>query len=338
MAEFENKTGEPLFDSTLTQAFTIQLQQSPVLRLVTAEHLRQSMQYLGKSPDDPLTPAVAREIGVREGVKAYLTGSISKIGNAYLIIVNAINAETGDSIASEQAEAADRDHVLDALSSVATQMRNELGESLASIQKLDTPLGQATTPSLEAFRALALGDSEHLKGDDIPGAEGHYQQALDLDPNFAMAWARLGAVYSNGGQFGKSLKCFTRAYELSKNVSERERFFILGNYYVSVTGNIQKMVDTAELACRTYPLDSTFYTELGVAQNAIGQISDSLVSFQQALSLAPDSAIANSNYLNALSQLDRNDEALAVVASEKRLGLNDTDDAIYTYSLHLLTG
>ena len=338
VANFGNKTGDPVFDTTLTQAFIIQLQQSPIITVVSAQHLRKSMRYLGKSADAPLTPAIAQDIGVREGDKAYVTGDIAQVGDSYLITVDAINPSTGDSIASAQARAAGKNRVLDALSNVATEMRTKLGESLASIQKLDTPLGQATTPSLEAFRAYALGDAEHLKGNDIPGAEGYYLQALDLDPNFAMAWARLGAVYSNGIQFGKSLDCFIHAYNLSKNVSERERFFILGNYYVSVTGNLQDMIAVSELARRTYPLESGFYTELGVAQNAMGRLEASVDSFREARRLSPDSSITNSNYLNALTQLDRYEEAFAVVAGFNRFGLNDTDDTIYTYDLHLLTG
>ena len=166
------------------------------------------MKYLGKSSDDVLTPAIAREIGEREGVKAILTGTIASLGKEYVITLNAQATATGDDIASVQTQAPDAEHVLSALDQAATGMRAKLGESLSSIQKLDTPLGQATTPSLDAFRAYALGDVEHDKGLDLPQAAGHYEQAVELDPNFAMAWARLGVVYSNAGQLGKRLEVF----------------------------------------------------------------------------------------------------------------------------------
>jgi class 3 adenylate cyclase/tetratricopeptide (TPR) repeat protein len=338
VANFENKTGEPVFDSLLTPAFTIQLQQSPVLSIVSAEHLRQSMQYLGKSPDAPLTPEDARQIGVREGIKAYLTGTIDKLGNAYVINTTAVNTENGDNIASAEAQAADKDHVLDALSSVATTMRNKLGESLDSIQKLDTPLGQATTPSLEAFRAFALGDAEHDQGHDVPNAEGHYTQALEIDPNFAMAWARLGAVYSNTGQSGKALDCFKKAFGLSKTVSEREQFHIAGFYYGDVTGDQQKAIDTLELACRTYPREKGYYINLAIAQSAVGRLEEALVNAQKALALSPDSAISNVNVLYDLMLLDRFPEALAFAAELQKLGLNDTSDTSNLYSLHAFTG
>ena len=338
VADFDNKTGEPVFDSTLTQAFTIQLQQSPVLSIVSSEHLRQSMQYLGKSPDAPLTPDDARQIGVREGIKAYLTGSIAKLGNAYLLNATAINTATGDTIASAQEQAEDKDHVFEALSKVSTAMRTQLGESLASIEKLDTPLGQATTPSLDAFRAFALGDAEHDQGHDVPAAEGHYKQALELDPNFAMAWARLGAVYNNTGQSGKAIECYTKAYQLSKNVSERERFHIEGFYYGTVTGDLQKSIDTLELACRTYPVEKGYYINLAIAQTGIGRLDEALANSQKALALSPDSAISNVNVMFDLMQLDRFPEALTVAAEIQKLGMNDTSDMSNLYTLHAFTG
>ena len=206
LADFVNSTGNPVFDTTLKQALAIQLEQSPTLNIVSQQHLRQSMKYLGKSSDDVLTPAIAREIGEREGVKAILTGTIASLGKEYVITLTAQATASGDDIASVQAQAPDAEHVLTALDKAATDMRAKLGESLSSIQKLDTPLGQATTPSLDAFRAYALGDVEHDKGLDIPQAAGHYRQAVELDPNFAMAWARLGVVYGNARPDRKSAR------------------------------------------------------------------------------------------------------------------------------------
>jgi class 3 adenylate cyclase/tetratricopeptide (TPR) repeat protein len=339
LADFENQTGDPVFDTTLTQAFAIQMEQSPVLNLVSQQHIRQSMQYLGKSPNDPITPAIAREIGEREGVKAYLSGSIAKFGNSYIITETAQNTRTGDDIASEQAEAADKEHVIEAIGKVATAMRARLGESLSSIQKLDTPFGQATTPSLEAFRAYALGDVEHEKGLDLPQAEGHYLQAIEIDPNFAMAWARLAVVYSNSGEPGRALPAYSKAFALSKNVSERERLYIQAHYYMNATGNIEKAIDTLELAVKTYPLEPAFPINLGVAQLAAGQYEDSLASNTKALALLPDDAVARENDLGVLIQLDRMQEAGNSLAKIKSLHLDDSTNLLAVeYPYYFLQG
>ena len=338
VADFENTTGEPVFDATLTQAFIIQLQQSPVITVVSPQHLRQSMKYLGKSPDDPLTPDVAQDLAVREGDKAYVTGNIAKVGDSYLITVNATNPATGDTIAGAQARAADKDHVLDALSAVSTEMRTKLGESLASIQKLDTPLGQGTTPSLDAFRAFALGDVDHYAGREVPFAEEHYKQALAIDPNFAVAWARLGTVYSNSGQNGKALDCYKRAFQLSKNASELERWYIETKYYGYVVGDVQKTIDIMEVACQTYPLDWGERLNLGVAQGGIGRVDESLANVQSAVKLAPDSEIANQALIAGLAGLDRYPEAEA--AADNWTKTHPVDDNLLPilYYLHLLTG
>lgn len=339
LADFENKTGEPVFDTTLTQAFAIQMEQSPVLNLVSQQHIRQSMQYLGKSPDDPITPAIAREIGEREGVKAYLSGSIAKFGNSYIITETAQNTRTGDDIASEQAEAADKEHVIEAIGKVATAMRARLGESLGSIQKLDTPLGQATTPSLEAFRAYALGDVEHEKGLDLPEAEGHYRQAIELDPNFAMAWARLAVVYGNSGEQGRALPAYAKAFALSKNVSERERLYIQAHYYGDALGNINKNIETLELASKTYPLEATFPINLGNALLQAGRPEDAFAANRKALVLLPDDGIARLNDLSVLVQLDRMQEAAESLAETKRLKLAEATGLFATeYPYYYLIG
>ncbi len=328
LADFENKTGEPVFDTTITQAFAIQMEQSPVLNLVSQQHIRQSMQYLGKSPNDPITPAIAREIGEREGVKAYLSGNIAKIGNTYIITETAQNTRSGDDIASEQAQAADKDHVIEAVGKVATAMRAQLGESLSSIQKLDTPLGQATTPSLEAFRAYALGDVEHEKGLDLPQAEGHYRQAIELDPNFAMAWARLGVVYSNSGEPGRALPAYAKAWALSKNVSERERLYIEGHYFGDGLGNIDKNIETMELGSKTYPLEATFPINLGNALLAAGRVEEGLAATRKAIVLLPDDAVARENELQILIQLDQLKEAADSLSETQRLKLVDSTNLL----------
>jgi eukaryotic-like serine/threonine-protein kinase len=339
LADFVNSTGNPVFDTTLKQALAIQLEQSPTLNIVSQQHLRQSMKYLGKSSDDPLTPAIAREIGEREGVKAILTGTIASLGKEYVITLTAQATASGDDIASEQAQAPDAEHVLDALGKAATAMRARLGESLSSIQKLDTPLGQATTPSLDAFRAYALGDVEHDKGLDLPQAAGHYQQAVELDPNFAMAWARLGVVYSNSGQVGKALEYYTKAYNLSKNVSERERLYITGHYHLNVTGDIGKVIDTLELSIRTYPNDFNSLVNISVAYTTIGNYEKALEYSRKAVAMQPDDAIAQENLIQDLIVFDNLQEAREQLAKVNQLGLGDSTELLqWAYVIDFLSG
>ena len=248
LANFVNQTGDPVFDTTLNQALRIDLEQSPVINIVSQEHLRQSVKFLGKPEDTVVTPAIAREIGEREGMKAILTGTIGSLGKQYVITLTAQNTATGDEIASEQATASDKENVLGALGTAAAAMRAKLGEDLASIKKLNTPFGQATTPSLEAFRAFALGDEAHEKALDIPEAEGHYKRAIELDPNFAMAYARMGVVYENSGQVAKAREYYLKAYELSAHVSESERLYISSHYDLTVTGNLPRVIETLQEA------------------------------------------------------------------------------------------
>jgi eukaryotic-like serine/threonine-protein kinase len=321
LSDFTNETGDPVFDTTLTQALEIQLEQSPFLTIVSQQHLRQSLQYLGKAPDTKITPEIAREIGIREGIKAIINGSITRLGNQYIVSLEAQSTANGDSIASEQVQAADKEHVLTALDQATTALRGKLGESLSSIQKLDTPLGQATTPSLEAFRAYALGDVEHSQAKDIPEAEGHYRRALQLDPKFAMAWARLGVVYSNSGASGKAMEYFQKAYDLSANVSEREKLYIDGHYYQDVTGDQTKVIETLELATRTYPRNLDTLVNLGAAYSNIGDFEKAIVSTQRALDLQADEMIARDNLLVELIALNEFAKAKEVATHDLELNL-----------------
>ena len=324
VADFINKTGDPVFNSTLDQALRVQLGQSPVLDIVSQQHLRQSLQYLGRKQDEPVTPQIAREIGEREGVKAILTGTIAPFGKAYLLTLTAQNTASGDDIASEEATAPDKEHVLDALNQAATGMRAKLGESLSSIQKLNAPFGQATTPSLEAFRAYALGDEAHQRGDDLPEAENHYKRALELDPKLAMAWARLGVLYLNSGQTSKAAGYFTHAYQLSGNVSEREKLYIAGHYYSSVIGDTNKSIETLEVATQEYPLQLDNFVNLGVFYTLDGNFQKSEAAIRTALALQPDDAAALENGIGGAAALGHDEEATKLIAQANRLGLNGT--------------
>ncbi len=331
LADFVNHTGDPVFDTTLNQALQIDLEQSPVINIVSPQHLLQSVKYLGKPEGTPVTPAIAREIGEREGIKAIITGTIANLGKEYVITLSAQNTATGDEIVSEQAQAPDKEHVLDALGKAAASLRGKLGEDLESIKKLDTPFGQATTSSLEAFRAYALGDKAHAKAHDIPEAEGHYLRATELDPNFAMAYARLGVVYINSGQVTKANQYFSKAYELSKNVSERERLYIAGHYYEVVAGDIPKVIETLQEAIQAYPSQIDNYININVAYQYLGQYEQGLVYAQKAVELDPQDSIAAENLLSDYVALGRMAEAKKELERTQGLGLNSSTDDLVSY-------
>jgi tetratricopeptide (TPR) repeat protein len=338
VADFINQTGDPVFESTLNQALVVQLGQSPVLDIVNQRHLHQSLQYLGKKPETVITPEIAREIGEREGIKAILAGTIANLGNDFVITLAAQNTATGDQIASVQAQAASKEKVLDALNQAATQMRAKLGESLDSIQKLNAPFGQATTPSLEAFRAFALGDAAHDKGSDIPEAEDHYKRALMLDQNLAMAWARLGVISLNSGQHGKAVEYFTKAHELTGDVSERERLYIEGHYYGEVLGDLDKAIETLEVATQEYPLQMENFINLAVFYGYKGEAEKALEVTQKALALRPDDAVALADTIGGYTWVDQYDEARKYVARANQLGMRLTGILQYEMALDGATG
>jgi eukaryotic-like serine/threonine-protein kinase len=325
VADFINKTGDPVFDTTLNQALRVQLGQSPVLDIISQQHLRQSLQFLGRKQDEPITPQIAREIGEREGGKAILIGTIAPLGKAYVITLDAQNATNGDDIASEEATAPDKEHVLDALNQVATGMRAKLGESLSSIQRLNAPYGQATTPSLEAFRAYALGDEAHQKGNDIPEAEDHYKRALELDPKLAMAWARLGVIRLNTGALSEATEDFTKAYQLSDNVSEREKLYIAAHYYSTVVGDLNKSIETLQVATQEYPLQVDTFVNLGVEYLNNGDFEKSAAANRKALALQQDNSVALINEVAEAANLGDVTAGEKYIAEAQRFGLNGTN-------------
>jgi eukaryotic-like serine/threonine-protein kinase len=339
LADFVNHTGDPVFDTTLNQALQIDLEQSPVINIVSPQHLLQSVKYLGKPEGTPVTPTIAREIGEREGIKAIITGTIANLGKEYVITLSAQNTSTGDTIVSEQAQAPDKEHVLDALGKAAAAMRGKLGEDLDSIKKLDTPFGQATTSSLEAFRAYALGDKAHVKAHDIPEAEGHYLRAIELDPNFAMAYARLGVVSVNSGQVTKAANYFSKAYALSKNVSEREKLYIAGHYYENVEGNIPKVVETLQEAIQAYPGQIDNYININVAYQALGQYDQGLPYAQKAVEIDPQDSIAAENLLSDYIALGRIADMRKELERTEKLDLNSSTGDLVIYMIaHFLLG
>jgi eukaryotic-like serine/threonine-protein kinase len=324
VSEFANHTGDPVFDFALKQALIGNLQQSPFLNVVSEAHLRQSLSYLGKPVDQAITPAIARDIAEREGDKAVINGTISAIGSRYLITLEAQNASTGEVIKRAQQQADGKDQVLDALHTASDALREHLGESLASIQKLDVPRNEATTPSLDAFRAYAMGQSQAAQA-NFAQSITFYKRAIELDPKFAMAYASLGVAYIALGNETLGNDAITRAFQLSDKVSERERLYIRARYYQDVTGDLPQAIDLLRLYRNTYPNDAAVPTQLSVAYLTLGRFGQAYDQVKQTLALNPNSGSAHGNAILALTALNRFDEAKAVF--QQATALNLADDA-----------
>ena len=286
LADFTNTTGEPVFDGTLRQGLSVQLAQSPFLSLLSEEGIHHTLRMMGQPPNTRLTPEIARELCQRTGSTAALDGSIALIGTQYILTLNAVNCVSGDLLASTDAQAKDKNQVLDALDKLASEMRTKLGESLGTVQKYNTPLEQATTPSLEALQAYNLGFKTWRSGDNA-AALPFLQSATQLDPNFAMAYWAMGIAYTNLGETGLSVQNTRKAFELRAGVSERERLLIESDYYNSVTGDLIKARRSAALGEQAYPRDPTFHLDLGVFLTTLGQYEAALQEFSGALRLAP---------------------------------------------------
>jgi class 3 adenylate cyclase/tetratricopeptide (TPR) repeat protein len=286
LADFDNKTGDPVFDATLKEALSIQLEQSPLLQLIGDEEIHADLKYLRQPTEQRITPALAREIGQREGVKAYITASVANIGTSYVVSVDAVNCATGDPIARAQAEAADKNHVLNAVSSAASTLREKLGESLASVQKLSTPfLNDVTTSSLEAFHAFSLGEDAHRRGSD-PEAIVFYKQAIDLDPSFAMAYARVAIAYSNSGRATEAIEQMTRAYAMREHATERERMYITAELY-SLRGDLPNAISAFQTLLVSYPNDVSAINNLAITYEDAGNYPKTGEYFKQIPEKAP---------------------------------------------------
>ena len=282
LADFTNQTGDAVFDSTLKEALAIQLEQSPLLQLVSDAELHNNLQYLGQSGEQRITPELAQQLGQRLGVKAYLAGTIASLGPSYVISINAVNCATGEVFAREQETAPDKTAVLQAVAKAATAMRARLGESMASIQKLSTPYTNVTTTSLQAFHAFSLGEEEHRMGRDFPQASSFYQEALRLDPSFAMAYARLGVAYGNQGAITKAIEYLKKAYDLRERVTERERMYIESQYALQQY-DLPKALQSYKLFVATYPRDAAAWNNLANAYGLVGDFEQAARRFQEDL-------------------------------------------------------
>ena len=321
LADFDNKTGDAVFDDTLKQGLSVQLEQSPFLDLVSDRKVNETLKLMGRPAGDRLTPEVTREVCQRTGSKAMLTGSIAGLGSQYVIGLKAVNCNTGDVLARGAGAGGGQGSGAQGSGQLRrSACASKLGESLSSVQKYATPLEEATTPSLEALKAYSLGRKTwSAKGDTA--ALPFFKRAVELDPNFAMAYGAMSAAYGNLNEVGRAAENARKAYELREKVSERERFAIEANYYLVATGELEKAAQVYELWQQTYPRDYAPYANLGFISASLGNWEKALEEAREALRLEPNSEI---NYVNlgiAYMNLNRLDEAEAVYkqAEERKL-------------------
>jgi tetratricopeptide (TPR) repeat protein/tRNA A-37 threonylcarbamoyl transferase component Bud32 len=320
VTDFVNTTADPVFDGTLKKALAVDLEQSPYVNVFPEQRVKQTLQFMGRSPDDRVTTEVGREICQRDGIKAMLTGTIANLGSAYVMTLEAVNAVSGDALAQEQVQADSKEAVLGSLHKASSSLRRKLGESLSSTEKFNTPLAEATTSSFEALKAFTLGDAKHENGEDLE-AVPLYLRAIELDPNFAMAYARLGSAYSNLGQSELSEQNRQKAFELRDRASEHEKLYIMEHYYAD-SGQLEKGITALELYKQTYPHDPAPFTNLAGIYLKLGEFENALTNARLALQIDPDEANAYGTVAGAYVALDRLDEAKAILRQciEKKLG------------------
>src|SRR6266404_8238831 len=317
LGDFANSTGDAVFDDTLREGLSVELEQSPFLSLVPEEGISQTLRMMERPANTRLTPEITREVRQRTNSTAALDGSIALIGPRYNLILKAVNCVNGELLASTEAQASDKNHVLDALGKVALEMRRRLGESLSTVQKYNTPLEQATTPSLEALQAFSLGVKAQFAGDDVAPV-AFFQSAIQLDPNFAAAYDAMGTETEVIGS-GLAVEYIGKAFELRTRVSEREKLIIEGDYYTFVTGDLMKAQQSYILGEQIYPREAAFRENLGALYNALGQYEAGLREHQEAVRLAPSTITYRFLIYTYLSLNRDEDAALAREAHGKGL-------------------
>jgi serine/threonine protein kinase/tetratricopeptide (TPR) repeat protein len=321
LADFDNRTGEAVFDGTLKQALAVQLEQSPFLNIYSDEQVRGALRYMNRSAHELVTKDVAREICQRQRLKAMLGGTISSLGSHYVITLEAVNAQTGEAIARQQAEAVSKEQVLSSLGKAATALREKLGESLHSIQKFDTPLEQATTSSWEALKAFSLGAERAIRG-DYPAAIPFYKRAVEMDPDFAMAYKELSTQYNNARQIELAAEASEKAFALRARVTEREKLHIEASYYLQTTVEYDRAIEALLLLKQTYPQDVYARNTLAYCYNLTGQPENVLEEAREAIRLDPHYASPRSNLAAALACLNRFGEARAALEQMSQVQLD----------------
>ena len=307
LADFTNTTGDPVFDDTLKQAISVQLAQSPFLNILSYARTRATLRLMAKPPDTRLTPEVASDLCQRAGGKAYISRFDFDPRQSVVIGLDATDCKTGDPIAQEQVTSENKEHILKALDQAATKLREKLGESLSTVEKFDAPLDQATTPSLEALKALSVG----IKTLRRKAARQRFlfNRAIELDPNFAAAYEVLGISYSNLREPGLATKNLQKSFDLRDRVSERERLRISSSYYLLATGELEKAIQVYELWSQTYPRNSEPFGNLGVGYTYLGQYKRAITASLEDLRLNPGSAAAYTNLVSLYPAMNQLDEA-----------------------------
>jgi eukaryotic-like serine/threonine-protein kinase len=323
LADFANTTNNRVFDGTLRQGLSVQLEQSPFLSIISDQQIQQSLALMSQPADARLTPVIALELCQRTASAAVLDGSIAQIGTQYLLTLKAINCESGRSLASTEAQASDENHVLEALGKMSVDLRNRLGESLSTVQKFDTPLEQATTPSLEALKAYSSAmQTMNTKGADA--AIPFFKHAIELDPDFALAYAYLGIMYNDIGESGLAVENNRKAYELRDRTSQAEKYSITAVYYKNVTGNVEKAMETCRLWMEAYPRTWMPHDYLGgMILPVTGQYEKAAEEANEAIRLNPDFAISYNILAGAYIALNRLDEAKGTFARARERKLNN---------------
>jgi eukaryotic-like serine/threonine-protein kinase len=324
LGDYANSTGDPVFNGTLREGLSVQLSQSPFLRLVSEEAIHQTLQMMGQKPDAPLSPEITREVCQRTNSTVALNGSIALIGNQYDLVLKAIDCGSGDLLAGAKIHANNRNDVLDALDKLASQMRSNLGESLASLRKYNTPLSQATTSSLEALQSYSLGNQTEYESGDFAGSVPWFQRAIAIDPNFAIAYLALSDAYSTLGETTSQVVYMQKAFDLRDGVSEREKLVIEGDYYLYVTGDIVKAQRSFELVAGLYTDCDYAHNLLAAFHNWFGQYDAALGEYQQALRLSPLNTVLHRDVVLAYLLLDRvgDADAAAKQAISQGVGSN----------------
>jgi eukaryotic-like serine/threonine-protein kinase len=336
LADFTNTTGDSVFDGTLRQGLSSQLEQSPFLNLLSDPQVAKTLALMAQPKDARLTSELVRDVCQRTGGAATIEGSISNLGSQFVVGLKAVNCHSGDLLANEQATANSKEQVLKALGEAATKIREKLGESLASVQKYDAPAESVTTPSLEALQAYALGYHAMIVKNDAASAVPFFQRAISLDPNFAMAYARLGTSYSNLGQQLLAADNQRKAYELRERVSEREKFYLTSHYEHQALGDLEAARKTYELWAQTYPRDSVPVGNLGVIYQTLGEYDKALAANRESLKLNPGSGLGNANLVASYLNLNRLDEARATAQEAQAHNLDSPNIHIALYSVAFL--
>jgi DNA-binding winged helix-turn-helix (wHTH) protein/predicted Zn-dependent protease len=338
LADFANTTGDPVFDRTLRQGLAVQLEQSPFLRLISEERIRQTLRLMGQQPDARLMAEFAREICERTASSAVLEGMIASLGSQYVLSLRATNCRTGDILDDEQVQAARKEDVLNALGQIANKFRARVGESLASVKQHDTPLPEATTSSLEALKAYSVAWQAQATGGSA-AAIPHFKRAIEIDPKFALAYAALGRMYDDLGESGLSAENTTKAYELRDRVSDREKLFIGASYDLEVTGNFVTAEQTCNLWSQTYPRDPMPHAFLsGDVYPTVGNYEKATEEANQVIALDPDFVVGYWTLAYAYEYLGQLGDAENTLQRATGRKLEIPDFLVQRYDIAFLKG